>query len=76
MMEVKALSFHVESIKEPIGLFVFEDQWENLSFLGGLKEQVEKILKAENFKGKEESLAKVSLIVDGEVRVFYVAGLG
>jgi len=76
MMEVKALSFHVESIKEPIGLFVFEDQWENLSFLGGLKEQVEKILKAENFKGKEESLAKVSLIVDGEVRGFYVAGLG
>ncbi|MDW8293998.1 MAG: leucyl aminopeptidase [Aquificaceae bacterium] len=75
-MEVKALSFKVEEVKDPVGIFVFEDSTENLQFLEGFREQVERLLSVENFKGKEESLSKVSLLVDGEVRVFYVVGLG
>lgn len=75
-MEVKAFNFDVETTKDPIGIFVFEEDKENLNFLGSLKEKVEKILQAENFKGKEESLVKVNLLVDEELRVFYVVGLG
>lgn len=75
-MEVRAVEFKAQDIKEPLALFVFEDSMENLDFLGNLKEQVEKLLSAENFKGKEESLVKVNMLVKGEVRVFYVVGLG
>ncbi len=75
-MEVNVAEFKVEEVKEPIAIFVFEESTENLEFLGGLREPIEKLLSAENFKGKEESLAKVSLLVEGEVRVFYVVGLG
>lgn len=75
-MEVSAIEFKAEEIKEPLAVLVFQDSMENLDFLGGLKDKVEKLLSAENFKGKEESIVKVSLLVDGEVRFFYVAGLG
>lgn len=75
-MQVKPLAFKAEEIEEPVAIFVFEDSKENLNFLGSLKEKLEKLLSAENFKGKEESLSKLSLLVDEKVRVFYVAGLG
>ncbi|MDW8433798.1 MAG: leucyl aminopeptidase [Aquificaceae bacterium] len=75
-MQVRALEFRVEDVKEPVGIFVFEDDRENLNFLGGLRDQVEKLLSVENFKGKEESIAKVSLLVEDKVRVFYLVGLG
>ncbi len=75
-MEIKALNFDPETVKDPIALFVFEDDKENFDFLGSLKDQVEKLLQVENFKGKEESLAKVSLLLNGDVRTFYVVGLG
>ena len=75
-MRVYAKDFKAEEVKEPIAIFLFENHRENLDFLGSLKGQVEKMLSAENFKGKEETLAKVSLLVGDDVRVFYVVGLG
>ena len=75
-MRVYAKDFKAEEVKEPIAIFLFENHRENLDFLGSLKGQVEKMLSAENFKGKEETLAKISLLVGDDVRVFYVVGLG
>ncbi|MCX8164709.1 MAG: leucyl aminopeptidase [Aquificaceae bacterium] len=75
-MEVKALNFKANEVRDPLGVFVFEDDMSNLGFLGSLKGQVEKLLSVDNFKGKEESLTKVCLLVDEEPRIFYVVGLG
>ncbi|MCX8060579.1 MAG: leucyl aminopeptidase [Aquificaceae bacterium] len=75
-MQVKVLDFRTQQVKDPVGIFLFEDDAENLNFLGELREQVEKLLSAEDFKGREETLTKVSLLVEGEVRTFYLVGLG
>lgn len=75
-MDIKALNFDPKDVKEPIAIFVFEEDWSNLDFLGELGPKVKKLLKAESFKGKEESLTKVSLLEGDEVRVFYAVGLG
>ncbi len=75
-MEVKALVFDPKEVKEPLAVFLFEDDWSSLDLLGEVGQKVKKLLEVENFKGKEESLAKVSLLEDGTVRVFYAVGLG
>ncbi|MFN7065761.1 MAG: leucyl aminopeptidase [Aquificaceae bacterium] len=75
-MEVLALNFDPQTTKDPIGIFIFEDDEENLDFLGSFKGDIKRLLEVEDFKGKEESLAKVPLVFGKEVRVFYVVGLG
>ncbi len=75
-MEVRSATFSMQEVNEPVALFLFEDDLSNLDFLCELKEAVKRLFEVENFKGKEESLAKVSLLVGDEVRVFYAVGLG
>ncbi|MFN4319821.1 MAG: leucyl aminopeptidase [Aquificaceae bacterium] len=75
-MQIRSLSFEVEKVKSPLGIFVFEDDKGNLEFLGPFKRNVERVLEVEDFKGKEDSLVKVPLLLGEEVKIFYIAGLG
>ncbi|MFN3472025.1 MAG: leucyl aminopeptidase, partial [Aquificaceae bacterium] len=75
-MQIRSLSFEVEKVKSPLGIFVFEDDKGNLEFLGPFKRDVERVLELEDFKGKEDSLVKVPLLLGEEVKIFYIAGLG
>ncbi|RMH80998.1 MAG: leucyl aminopeptidase [Acidobacteria bacterium] len=75
-MEVNSLRFEPLEIREPLGILLYEDDWQNLDFLGSLKDNIKRLADAEGFKGKEESLLKLSLIHGDNVRSFYLLGLG
>ncbi|MFN3813923.1 MAG: leucyl aminopeptidase [Aquificaceae bacterium] len=67
---------HKEVMEFPVGVFVFEEDFENLRYIGGYQEKVKRILSVENFKGKEDTIIKVPTVEDDRVIVFYVMGLG
>ena len=73
-MQIK--SYKMESIPPSLGLFLYEDDFSNLEVLGELKTLAERLLKMENFKGKEDTLAKVLLVKADQVISLYAVGLG
>ncbi|SHK47712.1 leucyl aminopeptidase [Thermocrinis minervae] len=71
---VKSGSFTLDG---PVAIFLFEDDFSNLDVLGEKRKVAEELLGLENFKGKEESLVKVHLPVDGKGFIpLYAVGLG
>ncbi|MEZ0361974.1 MAG: leucyl aminopeptidase [Hydrogenobacter sp.] len=76
-MEVVSYEKPYEEVKDtPLGIFVFEEDFGNLRYVGAFAEKIENILKAENFKGKEDTIIKIPLLEDDTVRTFYIIGLG
>lgn len=65
-----------EIMEFPVGVFVFEEDLENLGYIGEHQEKVKKVLSVENFKGKEDTIIKVPTVEDDRVSVFYIMGLG
>jgi|GEM_PF-4246888 len=61
-MEILSVSKSIESLDTPIAVLLYEDDQSNLSYLGDLQQEVKMLMQAENFKGKEDSVAKINLI--------------
>jgi leucyl aminopeptidase len=77
MMEVISYKEPYESIKDlPVGILVFEEDFGDLEYAGGLAESIKRVLSVEDFKGKEDTIVKVSLLDGDKVRTFYIVGLG
>lgn len=76
-MEVSSYEKSYQEIKDtPLAIFVFEEDFSNLKYADAFSEKLNKVLSAENFKGKEDTLIKVPLLEDDTIRTFYVVGLG
>ncbi|WP_448587727.1 leucyl aminopeptidase [Thermocrinis sp.] len=75
-MEILSVNKTLEDLEGSFCVLLYEDDWSNLDCIGSLKEEVSVLAQAENFKGKEDTTAKVNLLKDGEVLTFYLAGLG
>ena len=75
-MEILSVSKSIESLDTPIAVLLYEDDQSNLSYLGDLQQEVKMLMQAENFKGKEDSVAKINLIKNQKVVTIYLGGLG
>ncbi|MGB9874265.1 MAG: M17 family peptidase N-terminal domain-containing protein, partial [Hydrogenobacter sp.] len=76
-MEVISYREPYESIKDlPVGIFVFEEDFGHLEYVGELAKVIEKILSVEDFKGKEDTIVKLPVLDGDKVRTFYLIGLG
>jgi len=74
-MEVISYKEPYESIKDlPVGILVFEEDFGNLEYAGGLAESIKRVLSVEDFKGKEDTIVKVPLLDGDKVRTFYIVG--
>ena len=75
-MEVLSVDKTIENVQGPIAILLYEDDQSNLAFLKDMVQDAQLLMSAENFKGKEGSTAKLSLLRDGKVITLYLAGLG
>jgi leucyl aminopeptidase len=75
-MEVLSVDKTIENVQGPIAILLYEDDQSNLAFLKYMVQDAQLLMSAENFKGKEGSTAKLSLLRDGKVIALYLAGLG
>jgi leucyl aminopeptidase len=75
-MEVLSVYKTIENVQGPIAILLYEYDQSNLAFLKDMVQDAQLLMSAENFKGKEGSTAKLSLLRDGKVITLYLAGLG